>query len=230
MYDPDEVGKFDALASRWWDPQGPFSTLHALNPLRLQWIAERTGCQGCPGIDVGCGGGLLTEGLATLGMNMTGIDASASAIFVAKAHAAQSGLKINYYNLRSDEMLNQLADQKFACVTCLELLEHVPEPHAVVSDCAKLCQETGDVFFSTLNRSPKAFLQAIVGAEYLLNIVPKGTHRYDWFIRPSELEAWAREVGLRLQSMSGIDYNPLTKHFSLTKNVHVNYIAHFKKI
>lgn len=228
VYDQAEIDKFDALAHRWWDPSGPFSTLHTLNPLRSQWIAGQFTLAQANGLDLGCGGGLLTEALAKLGANMTGLDASESAIMVAKAHAKIEKVNIAYHAERSDAYL-KTAPKPFDFVICLELLEHLPEPAQIIQDCANLVRPGGDVVFSTLNRHPKSFVHAILGAEYILKLVPKTTHRYDWFIKPSELTAWAKQADLRLVKCEGIAYHPFTKTCSLTQDLHVNYIAHFKK-
>lgn len=226
--DPEEVAKFEALASRWWDPNGEFKPLHDLNPLRVDYIDGLTSVSGKKLLDVGCGGGLLTEAMAVRGAIVTGIDAGDAPITVAKLHQLESGVSLNY----EQDTAEQFVQRESACfdvVTCLEMLEHVPDPVSVVDACARLVRPGGHVFFSTLNRNPKSYLLAIIGAEYVLGLLPKGTHRYEKFIRPSELSGWARKAGLQLTDITGILYNPLTRQYRLGRDVDVNYLACFTK-
>lgn len=226
--DPAELGKFEAAASRWWDAGGEFKPLHIINPLRLDYIDERAPLGGRRVLDAGCGGGLLSEAMAKRGAAVTGIDPGRTAIEVAQLHARESQLDITY--LCTDT--GQLADEQpgqYDTVTCMELLEHVPDPAALVRDCAQLAKPGGDVFFSTINRSPKAWLLAIVGAEYVLGLLPKGTHDYHKLLRPSELEEFARSAGLAVRDLSGMRYNPLTNTPSLVSDVGVNYLVHCRK-
>ncbi len=225
-----EIHKFGSMAELWWDKQGEFKTLHAVNPLRLQFIQEYLPIAGKRAVDVGCGGGILTEALAQLGVDALGIDLSHDLIDVAELHALETETASVNYQKIAVEKLAEEQPESFDFVTCMEMLEHVPDAGSIVAACAKLVKPDGMVFFSTLNRKPKAFLLAIVAAEYVLQMVPKGTHEYKTFIKPSELSQTARAVGLELQGMIGIEYNPLTQHFSLGKDVDVNYIAAFKKI
>ncbi|MFI3123037.1 MAG: bifunctional 2-polyprenyl-6-hydroxyphenol methylase/3-demethylubiquinol 3-O-methyltransferase UbiG [Methylococcales bacterium] len=225
-----EIHKFGSMAELWWDKQGEFKTLHAVNPLRLKFIQEYLSIAGKRAVDVGCGGGILTEALAQLGVNALGIDLSHDLIDVAELHALETETASVNYQKIAVEKLAEEQPESFDFVTCMEMLEHVPDAGSIVAACAKLVKSDGMVFFSTLNRKPKAFLLAIVAAEYVLQMVPKGTHEYKTFIKPSELSQTARAVGLELQGMIGIEYNPLTQHFSLGKDVDVNYIAAFKKI
>ena len=224
-----EIEKFGAQADRWWDPRGEFKTLHAVNPLRLQFIRAYADLPGQRVIDVGCGGGILSEGLARAGAEVTGIDLGQELLAVAREHAHDSGLVIDYRRI-SVETLAKEQPASFDHVTCMEMLEHVPDPASVVRACATLVKPGGRVFFSTLNRKLKAYLLAIVGAEYLLNMIPRGTHDFSTFIRPSELGHWAREAGLDLLGLDGIVYNPLTAQFNLSrKDLDVNYLAAFEK-
>lgn len=224
-----EIHKFGSMAERWWDKQGEFKTLHAVNPLRLQFIQQYTSLAGKRVIDVGCGGGILTEALAQAGANALGIDLSGDLIDVAELHALETETTTVNYQKIAVEKLAEEQPESFDFVTCMEMLEHVPDAGSIVSACAKLVKPDGMVFFSTLNRKPKAFLLAIVAAEYVLQMLPKGTHEYKTFIKPSELCQTARAAGLELQGMIGIEYNPITQRFSLGKDVDVNYIAAFKK-
>lgn len=224
-----EIHKFGAQAERWWDPDGEFKTLHAVNPLRLQFIRSHADLSGKRVADVGCGGGILSEGLARAGADVLGIDLAGELLDVAGRHGADAGLSIEYRRI-SAEALAEEQPEGFDHVTCMEMLEHVPDPASVVRACARLVKPGGRVFFSTLNRKLKAYLLAIVGAEYLLRMIPKGTHDFSTFIRPSELGRWARESGLDLLGMDGIVYNPLTQQFSLSRrDLDVNYLAAFGK-
>lgn len=227
--DAEEVAKFDALAARWWDTEGDFGPLHRINPLRVDFIRQRTRLAGQRVLDIGCGGGILTESLAKLGAEVTGIDAADGPLSVARLHQAESGTDVTYLNSTA-EALAETEPEAFDVVTCLEMLEHVPSPAAIVDACATLVKPGGDVFFSTINRNAKAFLFAIVGAEYVLKMLPAGTHEYSKFIRPSELAAWGRAAGLTHESSIGLHYNPLTSEYSLGENVDVNYLMHFRRV
>lgn len=226
--DPQEIARFEALAARWWDPSGDFRPLHEINPLRLGWIAERATLEGRQVVDIGCGGGILTEALAAKGADVTGIDMGEAPLEVARLHLLESELDAEYRQCTA-EALAEEQPGRYDVVTCLEMLEHVPSPASVISACQTLVKPGGDVFFSTINRNAKAFMLAIVGAEYLLRMLPRGTHEYLKFIRPSELEGWARECGLELQGMTGMQYNPLTRVYRLGRDVDVNYMMHFKR-
>ncbi|MGX8882733.1 bifunctional 2-polyprenyl-6-hydroxyphenol methylase/3-demethylubiquinol 3-O-methyltransferase UbiG [Methylovorus sp. SPW-M1] len=226
--DPAELQKFATLAHRWWDPNSEFKPLHDINPLRLQLIDELAGLQGKRVVDVGCGGGILSESMSARGADVTGIDLGEKALKVAELHRLESGASVNY-RLIEVEALAQEQPASFDVVTCMEMLEHVPDPAAVVRACATLVKPGGHVFFSTLNRNPKSYLFAVIGAEYVLNMLPKGTHEYAKFIKPSELAEWAREAGLTVSGMRGMSYNPLRKHYSLGTDVSVNYIMHTVK-
>ncbi len=223
-----EIEKFGSQAERWWDPQGEFKTLHDVNPLRIRFIQDYANLQDKRIVDVGCGGGILTEGLAKHGADALGIDLSEDLIDIADLHGLESGIKAHYKKI-SAEALAEQEPESFDHVTCMEMLEHVPDPASIISACAKMVKPGGMVFFSTLNRVPKAYLLAIVAAEHLLKMVPKGTHEYKTFIKPSELSQTARQTGLELQGMTGIEYNPFNKRFSLGKDIDVNYIAAFKR-
>jgi 2-polyprenyl-6-hydroxyphenyl methylase/3-demethylubiquinone-9 3-methyltransferase len=226
--DPAELAKFDASAARFWDPDGEYRPLHLLNPLRSAFIAARAPLAGAPRLDVGCGGGLLAESLARAGARVTAIDLAPGMIEVARLHAAQSGLAIDY-RIAPAEQLAGAQPQGFSVVTCMEMLEHVPEPAALMATLAQLLAPGGSLFISTLNRNLKSFLLAIVGAEYLLNLIPRGTHEYQRLIRPAELARWARAAGLSLCELAGIDFNPLTRHVELSADVSVNYLAHLRR-
>lgn len=226
--DEAEIAKFDALASRWWDPTGEFRPLHEINPLRLDYIRQRASLDGANVLDVGCGGGILTESLAGQGARVTGVDMAEGPLAVAQLHQAESGAAVNYHQATAEEMAQKHAAE-YDVVTCLEMLEHVPSPAAVVEACSKLVKPGGHVFFSTINRNPKSFLFAILGAEYVLQLLPKGTHEYEKFIRPSELECWARNENLDHQGSIGMHYNPITREYSLGDNVDVNYLMHFRR-
>lgn len=224
-----EILKFGSMAELWWDKQGEFWTLHAINPLRLKYIQQFTDINGKRVVDVGCGGGILTEALAQSGANALGIDLSGDLVDVAELHALETKTETVNYQKIAVEKLAEEQPESFDFVTCMEMLEHVPDPGSIISACAKLVKPDGMVFFSTLNRKPKSFLLAIVAAEYVLHMVPKGTHEFKTFIKPHELCQTARTAGLELQGMIGIEYNPIAKRFSLGKNIDVNYIAVFKK-
>lgn len=226
--DDAEVAKFNALASRWWDTEGEFRPLHDINPLRLDWIRQRAELSGATVVDVGCGGGILTESMAGAGATVTGIDMADGPLTVAKLHQAESGKQVTY-QLTSAEALAAERAGDFDVVTCLEMLEHVPDPATVIRACATLVKPGGQIFFSTINRTPKSFLFAIVGAEYVLKLLPAGTHEYQKFIRPSELEEWARHAGLNLHASIGMHYNPITKDYSLGPGLEVNYLMHFQR-
>ncbi len=228
--DTAEIAKFEALASRWWDKNSEFKPLHDINPLRANYIDERSPVAQQKVIDVGCGGGILAESLAQRGAVVTGIDMGEAPLSVARLHALEVGVSLSYERITAEEKAQQCAGE-FDVVTCMEMLEHVPDPSSIVKACADLVKPGGDVYFSTINRNPKAYAFAILGAEYLLKMLPKGTHDYDKFIRPSELAQWLRSAGLELQNLSGMTYNPITKHYKLDANdVSVNYLLHAKKI
>ena len=227
--DFSEVAKFEALATRWWDRESEFKPLHDINPLRLNFIDERANLAEKKVLDVGCGGGILSESMALRGADVSGIDMGEAPLSVAKLHQLESGLEINYRRMTAEELAEQEPGQ-YDVVTCLEMLEHVPEPGNVIEACARLVKPGGQVFFSTINRNPKAYLFAIVGAEYILNMLPKGTHDFSKFIRPSELGSWCRAAGLELGDITGMTYNPLTKQYKLDKNdVQVNYLLQCRK-
>ena len=223
--DPVELQKFGDLAHRWWDPESEFRPLHEINPLRLDWIDSIATLSGKTVLDVGCGGGILSEGMATRGATVTGIDLGEKALNVARLHLHESGLVVDY-RLVSAEAMAEAHPGEFDVVTCLEMLEHVPDPQSIVAACAHLVKPGGDVFFSTLNRNPKAYLLAIIGAEYLLRLLPRGTHDYARFIKPSELARQCRQAGLEFRSLTGMTYNPLTKHYALSRDTDVNYLLH----
>jgi len=226
--DHAEISKFEELATRWWDPNSEFKALHDINPLRVDYINQRTALENRKVIDVGCGGGLLSEAMAELGAQVTGIDMGEAPLTVARLHQHESGVAVDYQRTTAEQMAKQHPGQFDVC-TCLEMLEHVPDPASVVHACADLTSPGGDLFFSTINRNPKAWLLAVVGAEYLLRMLPRGTHDYRKFIRPSELERWARAAGLELQDLTGMTYNPLTQEYKLGNDVDVNYLVRFKK-
>lgn len=226
--DPAELEKFAALAHRWWDPQSEFKPLHEINPLRLGYIDSIASLRGKRVLDVGCGGGILSESMAQKGAYVTGIDLGEKALKVAQLHRLESGVEVDY-KLISVEQLAEQMPESFDVVTCMEMLEHVPDPAAIVRACAKLAKSGGHVFFSTINRNPKAYLHAVIGAEYLLQLLPKGTHEYEKFIKPSELSAWARQAGLDVLALKGMTYNPLNKRYKLESDVSVNYIVHTTK-
>ncbi len=226
--DAAEIARFDAVAARWWDPAGEFRGLHQLNPLRVDYIERLAGLEGKAVIDVGCGGGILTEAMAERGAMVIGIDAADGPLTVAKLHCKESGLRIKYHKATAEQTAETKA-QQFDVVTCMELLEHVPDPLSVVDACSRLVKPGGDVFFSTINRNLKSFLLAIVGGEYILRLLAKGTHQYEKFIRPSELGEWTRATHLQLEDITGVHYNPLTKSFALGGNVDVNYLMYCRR-
>ncbi len=226
--DPVEVAKFDALASRWWDPDGEFRALHEINPLRLDWIRQHVQLSGTNVLDIGCGGGILAESMAAANARVTGIDMAEAPLAVARLHQHESDVEVEYKHTTAEE-LAAAEPGIFDIVTCLEMLEHVPDPARVVASCAELVKPGGHVFFSTINRNPKSFAFAIVGAEYVLKLLPAGTHEYEKFIRPSELESWARHAGLSHRDSIGMHYNPLSKEYSLGENVDVNYLMYFRR-
>lgn len=221
--DPKELNKFGELAHRWWDPNSEFRPLHEINPLRLDWIDAQVGLAGKTVIDVGCGGGLLSEGMAARGAHVTGIDLSEKPLGVARLHLLESGLEVSYRQISAEAMAEENPG-KFDVVTCLEMLEHVPDPISTIRACSTLVKPGGKVFFSTLNRNPKAYLFAVIGAEYLLQLLPKGTHEYARFIKPSELSRWSRMAGLTPDTPIGLSYNPFTKVYSLGRDTDVNYL------
>lgn len=222
--DPAEIRKFDSLASRWWDPTGDFKPLHDLNPLRSDYIEQHTRLEGAKVLDVGCGGGILTESLARKGATVTGIDMSEAPLAVARLHASSSNLDIDYRQITAEDIADTEPAQ-YDVVCCLEMLEHVPDPSSVICACKQLVKPGGHVFFSTINRNPKSFLFAIVGAEYVLRLLPRGTHEYQKLIRPSELHRWCREGGLDVIETLGVTYNPFDKTFALNEtDVSINYM------
>jgi len=223
--DPAEIAKFEELASRWWDSHGEFKPLHEINPLRLQYIDQRVGLAGKKVLDVGCGGGILAESMARSGAEVLGIDMGKAPLTVAKLHAMEAEIDLEYRQVTVEQLAEEMPGQ-FDAVSCMEMLEHVPDPASIIKACHKLVKPGGDVFMSTLNRNPKSFLFAVVGAEYILQMLPKGTHDYKKFIKPSELSNWSREAGLELKDITGLTYNPLTKVYKLSRDVAVNYMIH----
>lgn len=221
--DPAELDKFGDLAHRWWDPNSEFKPLHDINPLRLEWINRHVGLGGKRVLDVGCGGGLLSEGMATYGAEVTGIDLSEKPLAVAKLHLLESGQKVDYRKIAVEELADEMPCT-FDAVTCLEMLEHVPNASSVIAACARLVKPGGQVFFSTLNRNAKSYLFAVIGAEYVLKMLPKGTHDYARFIKPSELARWAKMAGLEPEELIGMSYNPLSKQYTLGQDTRVNYL------
>jgi 2-polyprenyl-6-hydroxyphenyl methylase / 3-demethylubiquinone-9 3-methyltransferase len=227
--DPQELAKFSELAHRWWDPNSEFRPLHQINPLRLQWIDQLVGLRGKKAVDVGCGGGILSESMALKGCDVLGIDLADKSLKVAQLHAMETGVSNLRYQSIAAEALASQAPGTFDVVTCMEMLEHVPDPASVVNACETLVKPGGWVFFSTLNRNPKSFLMAIVGAEYILKMLPKGTHEYARLIKPSELARWTRDSGLQAFEMKGMQYNPLTQRYWLSADTSVNYLLACRK-
>ncbi|MBI2384000.1 MAG: bifunctional 2-polyprenyl-6-hydroxyphenol methylase/3-demethylubiquinol 3-O-methyltransferase UbiG [Gammaproteobacteria bacterium] len=224
--DPGEIARFEKLASRWWDPRGEMAALHHINPTRLRYIEQAAGgLKGKTVLDVGCGGGLVAEALAARGAQVTGIDMADDVLEVARLHLLESRQKVEYRKIAAEDLARETPN-RFDLVTCLEMLEHVPKPEPVVAACARLAKPGGQIVFSTINRNPKSYALAIVGAEYLLKLVPRGTHDYAKFIRPSELDAWARAAGLEVRDVRGLRYNPLLKSAALSDDVDVNYLLH----
>lgn len=222
--DQAEIAKFEALAHHWWDKESEFKPLHEINPLRLGWIERHSPVAGKKVLDVGCGGGILSEAMAQRGAQVTGIDMGEAPLAVARLHQMESGVPVDYRQITAEELAEQEPGQ-YDLVTCLEMLEHVPRPASVVAACATLVKPGGQLYFSTINRSPKAYLFAILGAEYVLKLLPRGTHDYKKLIRPAELAAWCRDANLELQDMIGLTYNPITRHYRLEPDVEVNYMV-----
>jgi 2-polyprenyl-6-hydroxyphenyl methylase / 3-demethylubiquinone-9 3-methyltransferase len=227
-FEAAELDKFSVLAHKWWDKNSEFKPLHDINPLRLRYIDQHVGLAGKRVLDVGCGGGILSESMAEKGAYVTGIDLGEKALNVAKLHSLETGVAVDY-QLVSVETLAEATPASYDVVTCLEMLEHVPNPASIIQACTTLVKPGGHVFFSTIHRNPKAYLYAVIGAEYLLNMLPRGTHDYAKFIKPSELAAWMRQTGLTLQGQIGLQYNPLTKQYRLGSDVSVNYMVHAQK-
>ena len=227
--DHEEVNKFDELAAKWWDMEGEFKPLHQINPLRVGFIKDRSILAGKKILDVGCGGGILAEALSELGANVTGIDASENTIGVAKSHSKSINSNVRFIQNTIEEFIASNPDEKFDVITCLEMLEHVPSPGEIIKNCSDILKKDGDIFFSTINRNPRSYLFAVIGAEYILNLLPKGTHDYEKFIKPSELAKWIREAGLNSEETIGISYNPITDNYWLGKDIKVNYMVHAKK-
>ncbi len=226
--DPQEIAKFEELASRWWDPHSEFKPLHDINPLRLDFIDQRAALTGKSVVDVGCGGGILSESMAQRGAIVTGIDMGEAPLGVARLHQLESGVEVDYRQITAEELAAENPNA-YDVVTCLEMLEHVPDPASVIQACADLVKPGGHVFFSTINRNPKAYMFAIVGAEYLLKLLPRGTHDYSKFIKPSEMESWIRQADLSLREITGMSYNPLSQSYSLGHDVSVNYLLYCQK-
>ena len=226
--DQNELDKFSQLAHRWWDPNSEFKPLHEINPLRLEWIDGLVGISGKKVLDIGCGGGILSESMAQRGALVTGIDLSEKALSVARLHLLESGRNVDYQMISAEDLADQAAGS-FDVVTCMEMLEHVPRPASTIAACAALVKPGGHVFFSTLNRNAKAYVLAVIGAEYILKMLPKGTHDYAKFIKPSELSRWAKSVGLEPEQLIGMTYNPITKHYRLGRDTDVNYLLHTVK-
>jgi len=226
--DPVEIRKFEELASRWWDREGEFRPLHEINPIRLNFINSGSPLAGKRALDVGCGGGILSESMARSGARVTGIDMGKAPLSVASLHALEDGLEIDYQQITAEAMAAS-QPASFDLVTCMEMLEHVPEPESIIHACTTLVKPGGDIYFSTINRNPKAYAMAIVGAEYIMKMLPRGTHDYSKFIKPSELDIWARNAGLDLVSISGISYQPITGMFRASRDVTVNYMVHYRR-
>ena len=227
--DHEEVNKFDELAAKWWDMEGEFRPLHQINPLRVGFIKDRCRLNDIKILDVGCGGGILAEALGSLGANVTGIDASKNTIGVAKSHSKTVGSDVKFLQNTIEEFRSSNPNERFDVITCLEMLEHVPSPGNIIKICSEMLNDNGDIFFSTINRNPRSYVFAILGAEYILNLLPKGTHDYEKFIKPSELAKWIREAGLATKETIGLSYNPITGNYWLGKDIQVNYMVHAKK-
>ena len=227
-FDPEEIAKFEELAYRWWDKDSEFKPLHDINPLRLNFIDERISLAGKKVLDVGCGGGILSESMANRGAVVKGIDLGKAPLSVAKLHAQESNVEVDYEMISAEDIAAR-EPESYDVITCLEMLEHVPAPEKIVEACSTLVKPGGHVFFSTINRNPKSYLFAVIGAEYILNLLPKGTHEYAKFIRPSELDHWMRASKLSNQEIIGMSYNPITKHYWLGSDVSVNYLVFCKK-
>ncbi len=226
--DPEEIAKFEAIAHNWWDPESEFKPLHHINPLRLNFINNIISLSGKKVLDVGCGGGLLSEAMSSKGATVTGIDMGNTPIQVAKLHSAESGIIVDYIKTNAETLAENAANDadQFDIVTCMEVLEHVPDPAITITACMKLLKPGGHLFLSTINRNPKSYLFAIVGAEYILKLLPSGTHDYQKFIRPSELANWVRQTGASIREIAGLSYNPITQKYSITDNVDINYMVH----
>lgn len=226
--DQAEIQKFEALAHRWWDPEGDFKPLHDINPCRLEFIAERADLPNCNAVDVGCGGGILAEAMAASGARVTGMDMAGSPLSVARLHAMESGVQVEYLESTAEDLAAERPGQ-YQVVTCLEMLEHVPDINSTIAACAELAAPGGELFFSTINRNPKSWALAVVGAEYILGLLPRGTHEYAKFIKPHELAAAVREAGLEVVEIIGMTYNPFTRNAKLGPDVDVNYLLHARK-
>ena len=227
--DLSEINKFDEMAHRWWDLHSEFKALHEINPLRLEWIDQLANLSGKKVLDIGCGGGILAESMAKKGAHVCGIDLSDKALMVARLHLLESGQTVDYRKISAEELAEELP-ANFDVVTCMEMLEHVPEPQSIVAACAKLLKPGGQVFFATINRTPKAYLYAILGAEYFLKMLPVGTHDFSAFIKPSELAGWVRQAGFLPTELCGLNYNPFSKRYRLEKKVSANYFIHAIKV
>ena len=227
--DPKEIAKFDEVAYRWWDAESEFKPLHEINPLRLAYIDQKASLAGKTAVDVGCGGGLLSEALAKAGATVSGIDMGKGPIEIATLHLLESNLEIDYQQITA-EAFAEKNSESFDVVTCMEMLEHVPDPESIILSCAKMVKPGGDLFFSTLNRNAKSYVHAIIGAEYILKMLTPGTHDYKKFIKPSELARWLRNAGLELQDMTGLTYNPMNKNYKLSPDIDVNYMVHAKRL
>ena len=226
--DPAEIKKFEDLASRWWDKQGEFKPLHEMNPLRLNFINTGSPLDGKTVCDVGCGGGIRSESMARCGADTTGLDMGEAPLSVARLHAMESELEIDYQQITAEEMAEKHSG-KFDVISCMEMLEHVPDPSSIIDACFTMLKPGGSAYYSTINRNPKAYMMAIVGAEYMMKMLPRGTHDYSKFIKPSELDEWARDAGFELSNLKGVSYNPFTGLFSQSQDVDVNYMVHYRR-